>query len=246
MSGGWSVPYALDAGGRVDTGALRELARTPGALLGSLRASRTYDSKAMLRLPVQASWRSRIRRRAGAQMSLGGHLYLGHWPDSDSDAGEASVKTAGPIVDARAVLDLGARSRFTTGGWVIVGGGSEVVLSEGASVHLGGGCICNAHVRIIATRSVHVGSDCAISWGAQLLDSDLHVLTIAGEQRPQAAPIRIGDRVWIGTGATILKGVNVGDGAVVAAGAVVTTDVPEHAVVGGVPAKVIATDAEWY
>lgn len=49
----------------------------------------------------------------------------------------------------------------------------------------------------------------------------------------------IGNDVWIGTRAMILGGVNIGDGAIVAAGAVVTKDVPEYAVVGGIPAKII-------
>ena len=53
------------------------------------------------------------------------------------------------------------------------------------------------------------------------------------------APIHIGKRVWIGSNATVLPGVTIGDGAVVAAGAVVTKDVPANAVVGGVPAKAI-------
>ena len=53
------------------------------------------------------------------------------------------------------------------------------------------------------------------------------------------APIIIGKNVWIGSHATILPGVTVGDGAIVAAGAVVTGDVPANVIVGGVPAKII-------
>lgn len=52
-------------------------------------------------------------------------------------------------------------------------------------------------------------------------------------------PITISDDVWIGAGATILKGVNIGEGAIIGAGAIVTKDVPEYSVVCGVPAKVI-------
>lgn len=52
-------------------------------------------------------------------------------------------------------------------------------------------------------------------------------------------PIKIGCNVWIGSNATILPGVTIGDGAIIAAGAAVSKDVPENAVVGGVPAKVI-------
>ncbi len=53
------------------------------------------------------------------------------------------------------------------------------------------------------------------------------------------APVKIGKRVWIGAHATILSGVTIGDNAVIAAGAVVTKDVPANTVVGGVPAKII-------
>ena len=53
------------------------------------------------------------------------------------------------------------------------------------------------------------------------------------------APIRIGKNVWIGAGAVVLPGVTIGDGAVVAAGAVATKNVPEMTVVGGVPAQVL-------
>lgn len=52
-------------------------------------------------------------------------------------------------------------------------------------------------------------------------------------------PVIIGDDVWIGTGAIILDGVTIGNHVVVAAGAVVTKDVPEYAVVGGIPARII-------
>ena len=54
-----------------------------------------------------------------------------------------------------------------------------------------------------------------------------------------AKPIHIGKKVWLGANVTILQGVTIGDNAIVAAGAVVTKDVPANAIVGGVPAKVI-------
>ena len=58
------------------------------------------------------------------------------------------------------------------------------------------------------------------------------------------APIHICKNVWIGANATVLPGVTIGDGAIVAAGAVVTRDIPENTIVGGVPAKVIRTISE--
>ena len=53
------------------------------------------------------------------------------------------------------------------------------------------------------------------------------------------APIRIGSRVWIGAGVVITKGVTIGDNSIVAAGAVVTRDIPANVIAAGVPAKVI-------
>ena len=58
-------------------------------------------------------------------------------------------------------------------------------------------------------------------------------------------PVIIGDHVWVGRRAIILKGVTIGSGAVIAAGAVVTSDVPAKALVGGVPAQIIESEVEW-
>lgn len=68
-----------------------------------------------------------------------------------------------------------------------------------------------------------------------------HDLDSAQNRKNHYAPITIGNHVWIGSNATILSGVTIGDWAVVAAGAVVTRDVPPRTIVGGVPAKVIKT-----
>ncbi len=68
-----------------------------------------------------------------------------------------------------------------------------------------------------------------------------HDLYPANHRKNHYAPIRIGAHVWIGSNATVLPGVTIGDWAVVAAGAVVTKDVPARTVVGGVPARLIKT-----
>jgi acetyltransferase-like isoleucine patch superfamily enzyme len=103
----------------------------------------------------------------------------------------------------------------------------------------------NGLTKILVAESVRIGRDCTVSWDVQILDNDFHAITVDGEARPAVAPVRIGDRVWIGTSALVLKGVTIGDGAVVAAGAVVTRDVPAGAIVAGTPAKVVGRVDSW-
>lgn len=86
-------------------------------------------------------------------------------------------------------------------------------------------------------QSITIGKAVKIAQEVIIRDSDNH-----GIIRPsykKTAPIVIHDNVWIGTRTTILKGVTIGEGAIVAAGAVVTKNVPLHTLVGGVPAKII-------
>ena len=73
------------------------------------------------------------------------------------------------------------------------------------------------------------------------MDSDAHYLF--GDNHTK--PVIIGDNVWIGTRVTILSGVKVGNGAVIAAGSLVKDNVPDNAMVAGVPAKIIQNNIEW-
>ena len=79
------------------------------------------------------------------------------------------------------------------------------------------------------------------------MDSDLHRIGGAGRNSPEMdiMEVVIGNHCWIGQNATILKGVTVGEGAIIAANSVVTDDVPEHALVAGVPARVIKEGVVW-
>lgn len=115
------------------------------------------------------------------------------------------------------------------------------MLSKGAHVKIGNRTFINRCSSIFCKDTVYIGDRCAISWNVTIMDNDFHYI----DANDNSKPIYIGDDVWIGCHSLILKGVHIGNGAVIAAGSVVTKDVPPYSVVGGNPAKVIKTDVQW-
>lgn len=120
--------------------------------------------------------------------------------------------------------------------------GSHIILMENAKLNLGSGYI-NRGVKIRCFKEISIGENVAISENVTIWDSDAH--SIAGKENEMTQPIRIGNKVWIGTNSIILKGVNIGDGAIIAAGSVVIKDVPAGCLAGGVPAKVLRKNVAW-
>ncbi|MEM1055231.1 MAG: acyltransferase [Bacteroidota bacterium] len=138
-----------------------------------------------------------------------------------------------PYVNATGTIALG--DRVTVHSFL-----SRVQLSAGPGARLtvGEGTYINNGSVLSARQSVTVGARCQIATGVILMDSDFHA--VGDLDAPgKAAPITIEDDVWLATRAVVLKGVTVGQGAVVAAGAVVTKDVPPYTLVAGVPARPI-------
>lgn len=112
----------------------------------------------------------------------------------------------------------------------------------GGELILHGG-YCTEGVQIICAGKITVGRNCAIARGVMIRDTDAH--RVLGKDHVDPAEIRIGNHVWIGARAMILKGVTIGDGAIIAAGAVVTRDIPANSIAAGVPAKIIRTNVTW-
>lgn len=105
-------------------------------------------------------------------------------------------------------------------------------ISIGENVFINSGCRFQDH------GGITIG-DRALIGHAVVMATLNHDLSPARRSTMHPAPIAIGTDVWVGANATILPGVTIGDNAVIAAGAVVTKDVPPNVIVGGVPAKVI-------
>ena len=108
----------------------------------------------------------------------------------------------------------------------------------GKNTEVGNNVFINACCHFQDHGGVTLGDGCQI--GHNVVFATLnHGLAPEHRHTTYPAPIVLGKNVWVGSNSTILQGVTVGDNAVVAAGAVVTKDVPANAIVGGVPAKVI-------
>lgn len=126
----------------------------------------------------------------------------------------------------------------------------DVVFKEGARV-----CSCNSsailrigkrstigyHTFIFASAAIEIGEDCLIAPFVYIVDSNHRIAKNdkINLQPNETSPIRIGNDVWIASNVTILMGVTVGDGAVIAANSVVNISVPPYEIWGGSPAKKI-------
>lgn len=144
-----------------------------------------------------------------------------------------------------------------------IAGGGEIVLGDDVTIAgkitigfaarfsdrprfvVGSGTILNHQCEFIIGKSITIGPHCLIAGRVRIADSNGHPLDPMARLRgappddDQVQPIVIGANVWLGTGAVVMPGVTIGDHSVVAAGAIVTRDVPPCTVVAGIPARVV-------
>ena len=113
----------------------------------------------------------------------------------------------------------------------------------GKNITIGKDVFINSGCHFQDQGGIEIGDGALIGHNVVLATIN-HDLNPKENRKNHYAPIRIGAHVWIGSNATVLPGVTIGDYAVVAAGAVVTRDVPAMTVVGGVPARVLKTIQE--
>lgn len=138
-------------------------------------------------------------------------------------------------------LHLADNAHLHINGFFNIHTGAHIAIAKNAVLELGSGYV-NSNVTMDCFNHIRIGQEVAISKGVTIRDSDNHEIEGGGAKD---APIIIGNHVWIGLNAVILKGVRIGDNAVIAAGSVVIRDVPSGALVAGVPARVRKKGIHW-
>lgn len=129
--------------------------------------------------------------------------------------------------------------RVRIGKFLMMRGPMYLKCTEGACIQIGKECFFNHNCSITSAEKITIGDNCIFANNLVMVDHDHAVKDGSASGSLNALPIMIENNVWVGANATILKGVHIGEGAIIAAGAVVTKNVPAHEVWGGVPAKKI-------
>lgn len=119
--------------------------------------------------------------------------------------------------------------------WTINRDGVEI----GGRIDIGDFVLFCPGVRIDSGAHIQIGDNCMFAANAYVTDADWHGLYDRTEVIGNAAKVMLDDNVWIGDGATVCKGVHIGENSIVGAGAVVTKDVPANVVVAGNPASIV-------
>lgn len=114
--------------------------------------------------------------------------------------------------------------------------------SDLAEIQIGTGCSIGDRTQIHCGRNISIGNGVIIAWDCVIMDRDYHS-TSAGMETIR--PVIVQDNVWIGCRSILLKGITVGEDAVIAAGSVVTKDVQPYTLVAGNPAKEIKSVEGW-
>jgi acetyltransferase-like isoleucine patch superfamily enzyme len=185
------------------------------ALLKFMRRHRMLNPKYGLLLLRLAYWKLRLRGR----LELDGLAFIG----------------------PGCRLEVGRNAVLAIGRWSWIGHGCKIRCHEGR-VSVGAKSVMGQECTISAYQHVSIGRECVIADRVMMIDFDHGSVEVDRPIRLQGIykrDVRVGNNVWIGYGACILRGVTVGDNAIVGTNAVVTKDVEANAVVGGVPAKVL-------
>jgi acetyltransferase-like isoleucine patch superfamily enzyme len=140
-------------------------------------------------------------------------------------------------------FEIGREASVSLGRWSWLGHGCKIRAHEG-HVSVGAKSVLGQDCTISAYQHIAIGRECIIADRVMMIDFDHGVVDVERPIRQQGIykrDVDVGHNVWIGYGACLLRGVSVGNNAIIGTSAVVTSDVPADTVAAGIPARVIRT-----
>jgi acetyltransferase-like isoleucine patch superfamily enzyme len=165
---------------------------------------------------------------------------------------ESKYTFLAPPPDRRMKIFLRERSKLELSTNAAIMPGAYLSASGGATITIGTNSYLSYNVQANCRSGLLIGENCLIGQSVHIMDYDGHPIlknTDSSTNEKNLAgssdKIKIGDNVWIGFRSIILKGVTIGDGSIVAAGSVVTSDIPAHCLAAGNPAKIIKQGIDW-
>jgi acetyltransferase-like isoleucine patch superfamily enzyme len=186
-------------------------------------AGRLFVWRTLLQAPATRAFvdfSAKVRLHAGARLQLGRGARVGPWNWIDVRAG--------------ARFEMGEGSRLARSCEVVVADGAELIVGRNVSL--------NSFANIRANRRIFIGDGVLLAQSVSIIGGQYELDAVAariGELPVSGEDVVIEEGCWLGCGVVVLPGVNIGRGAVIGAGAVVTKDVAEGSIVAGIPAKVI-------
>jgi acetyltransferase-like isoleucine patch superfamily enzyme len=200
-------------------------------LIKSIYYSFKYEGNRIHKLPIFCAPNSQLTKYKTGKLTIGKRLKIG--------SNYSRLCTGKSTVHIRNYAEL------CINGDVGLGFGVNLIVNDYAKISIGDNTYFAGDCKIYASKEITIGSDCAIAWGLTLIDTDFHHVLVDEKKRNNSEPIKIGNHVWIGANCSILKGVTIGDNSVVAAGSIVTSDIPPGSIAAGNPAKVFKSDISW-
>ena len=195
-----------------------------------------FPLKTALKLPVVVSHRTYLRELHG-KVELPEKVETAMVKIGFGDVGHYDRKRSRGIWQVSGTV--------TFGGKASIGHGSK--LSVRGNLKFGADFFMTAESTIVCAKEITFGKECLLSWDVLIMDTDEHPLYNKENERINPdKPIIVGDHVWIGCKCVLLKGAEVPDNTVVAAGTLLTSSFAgEHQVIGGNPPAVIKSDIRW-
>lgn len=152
------------------------------------------------------------------------------------------LQTDGPcFLGKRVKFDVGPEAVVSLGRWCWVGDDTKLRAHAGR-LEIGAKTVVGQECTFSTYESISLGRECIVADRSMFIDFDHAVMMIETPIRQQGLytrPVRVGHNVWVGYGASFLRGTTTGDNAIVGTYAVVTKDLPENAVAVGAPARVV-------